>query len=158
MHSHQAVTLVRNNSKYYKIHFRYAFTYHLSVCVKKQWDLFLFPTAHEMVSGINGHMFFEYPALEPPLSTDDAASCLPTLVQGVILAIQSLHAAKYAHLDIRLPNICYKPDGTATPVLIDLDNYRKSSFSANSILRRNSVMYNYQSTRLLPGGRTYRVP
>ena len=65
------------------------------------------------------------------------------------MAIQSLHAAKYAHLDIRLPNICFKPDGTV--VLIDLDNYMDSSLLANSILRSNSVMYNYQGRKLLPG-------
>ena len=148
VHSHQAVILVRNNSKYYKFLFNLAFTYHLSVCVEEQWNLFLFPTAYKKISGISGHKFFEYP--------DDAASCLPTLIEGVILAIESLHAAGYAHLDIRLPNICFRADGTA--VLIDLDNYEDSSLRANFILRNNSVMYNYHSRKPEPKVPLARFP
>lgn len=43
-------------------------------------------------------------------------------IEGVIVAINSLHDAGYAHF-ISLPNICFKEDGTA--VLIDLDWYER---------------------------------
>ena len=69
---------------------------------------------------IEGCSFFVFEAQdEQPLSRADAASCLGDLVQQVVLVLQRLHGLGWAHLDVRLPNICFTRDGNVR--LIDLD-------------------------------------
>ena len=56
---------------------------------------------------------------EPPLTRDDAANCLSDLVQQVAAVLERMHKLEWAHLDVRLPNICFTQDGCVR--LIDLD-------------------------------------
>ena len=56
---------------------------------------------------------------EPPLTRDDAANCLGDLVQQVAAVLERMHELGWAHLDVRLPNICFTQDGCVR--LIDLD-------------------------------------
>ena len=85
-----------------------------------------------------------------PLLPAQAIKCLKSLVVGVKRALQDLHSTRYAHNDIRLPNICF--DSSYEPVLIDLDycypiHKQHLIFKASGI---NSCMYTCQ----LPGGQT----
>ena len=75
------------------------------------------------------------------ISTTEAKDKLRGLVNGIVSAVNHLHDHfKMAHLDIRLPNICF--DGNGEPVLIDLDrcmHIEASAFKANKYGK--SVMY-----------------
>ena len=64
--------------------------------------------------------YFKFPKLLKPLTEEEAKECLMCFAKGVFAAIKQLHEDGYAHLDIRLPNICIDPV-TFEPVLIDLD-------------------------------------
>ena len=56
---------------------------------------------------------------EAPLTRDDAANCLGDLVQQVAAVLERMHKLEWAHLDVRLSNICFTQDGHVR--LIDLD-------------------------------------
>ena len=72
----------------------------------------------------------------PPLSCEQALQCLGCLVESTAVAIERLHEHGYAHLDIRLDNICFHHDGgdVRRAVLIDFD-YAIPALSA-SVHRR----------------------
>lgn len=66
--------------------------------------------------------FYVFPMKEPPLSYEEALQCLGYLVNSTAHAIESLHEYGYAHLDIRLDNICFHVHGgVRRAVLIDFD-------------------------------------
>ena len=70
--------------------------------------------------------FFVFEAQdEQPLSRADAASCIGDLVEQVVVVLQRLHDLGWAHLDVRLPNICFTRDGNVR--LIDLDRVHSVS-------------------------------
>ena len=56
---------------------------------------------------------------EQPLSKALAKLCIRDLVRQVVHALQELHELGFAHLDVRLPNICFTHDGEVR--LIDFD-------------------------------------
>ena len=67
-----------------------------------------------------------------PLSGADARRCLKDYVEGVYSAIQILHnELGYAHLDIRIENICFNKDFNI--VLIDLDRAEQQERHARFI-------------------------
>ena len=80
--------------------------------------------------------FLVFPMKLPPLSYEQAVQCLGCLVESTAVAIERLHEHGYAHLDIRLDNICVHHDGrdVRRAVLIDFD-YAIDSLSA-SVPRR----------------------
>ena len=55
----------------------------------------------------------------PPLTKFEAKECLCELITQTAIALLELHTIGYAHLDVRLPNICFSTDHTVK--LIDLD-------------------------------------
>ena len=58
----------------------------------------------------------------PPLSASEARECLVPLLKSTKEAIDQLHSFDFAHLDIRLPNICFrKNNGEVFAVLIDFE-------------------------------------
>ena len=63
---------------------------------------------------------------EPPLSKQEAIECLFDLISQVADALHELHDLGYAHLDVRLPNICFTRDGMVK--LIDFDRILPSSY------------------------------
>ena len=69
------------------------------------------------------HRYFVYERLHQ-ISPDAAKQCLVELLEGVKSAIDNLHSYNFAHLDVRLPNVCLKVDSSddkATVMLIDLE-------------------------------------
>ena len=69
------------------------------------------------------HMnFFIFPAQLPPLTEDEAKCCLYDILTTTATALQELHSLGFAHLDVRLPNICFAMGNSEFIVkLIDLD-------------------------------------
>lgn len=86
--------------------------------------------------------FMTFKLLEYPMSPSDALQCLYELVKSVSEAIKLLHDASYAHVDIRLANVCFSNDNSYA-VLIDLDRaVKKDTFAADLEARYgSSVMY-----------------
>lgn len=65
-------------------------------------------------------IFFKFHLCLPPLSRGQAKVYIAVLVCQVVNALNELHQAGLAHLDIRLENICFSPE-TQEALLIDLD-------------------------------------
>ena len=63
-------------------------------------------------------LFFKFELCSKPLRPTEVLDCFKEFTTSVIQAIEELHNANVAHLDIRLDNICFK-DNSA--VLIDFD-------------------------------------
>lgn len=72
------------------------------------------------IFGIN---FYVFPLITPPLSFTSAQRCLGPLIESTAEAIESLHKLGFAHLDIRLDNICFRSGA----VLIDFDFAREAT-------------------------------
>ena len=81
-----------------------------------------------IVSLYDFHIFEQ---LLPPLTNLDAKLCMRYLCMEVRQSLQLMHSMELAHLDVRLPNICYrKSTGYYIPVLIDyerVDNAKECS-------------------------------
>ena len=95
---------------------------------------------------VDTHLFSIYKLMLSPISKTIAKKAIkfPQWSYGIVNGIEELHnhRLKIAHLDIRLPNVCYKPDGT--PVLIDFDRScikaeSRTSFHTNCY--SESVLY-----------------
>ena len=81
----------------------------------------IYPTA---VVGMLSLPFFEFPLMTEPLSLEDARKCYRSFACSVHDAISEFHTDGYAHLDIRLPNVCFAYNFETLEwyaVLIDLD-------------------------------------
>ena len=91
---------------------------------------------------IFGLMFWVFPLITPPLSDRSALRCLGPLIQSTAKAIESLHKLGFAHLDIRLDNICFH---SGNPVLIDFDFAKFVGIEVpQSIFHRNEVSCLYK--------------
>ena len=73
-----------------------------------------------------------------PLSKNEAKRCLYELIMQTKEALDQLHEIGFAHLDVRLPNICFDCDGTLK--LIDFDRTRPNG-TLPSIGYSNAFMY-----------------
>ena len=84
---------------------------------------------HEVI-GFKDHRYFVYERLHQ-ISPDAAKQCLVELLEGVKTAIDNLHSYNFAHLDVRLPNVCLKvePNDKATVMLIDLERSQRVTLS-----------------------------
>ena len=87
------------------------------------------PLLHDVI-GFKHHRYFVYERLHQ-ISPDAAKQCLVELLEGVKTAIDNLHSCNFAHLDVRLPNVCLKvePNDKATVMLIDLERSQRVTFS-----------------------------
>ena len=67
--------------------------------------------------------FFVFEAQIPPLSKDAVAKCLLDFMKKTATALEELHSFGFAHLDVRIPNICFALDGDNEYIvkLIDLE-------------------------------------
>ena len=99
---------------------------------KIQLKYSLLPKGIEEIAEVE---FFVYTKLSDSLTVDQVRqkAVFPAFVLGVIAALKELHAAGYAHLDVRLDNICLDDD--RNPVLIDLDRSRP----ANDVIQVQSM-------------------
>ena len=86
--------------------------------------------------------FLQFPAAIPPLSASEARECLVPLLKSTKEAIDQLHSFDFAHLDIRLPNICFrKNEGeNVCAVLIDFERV-KENIRSQRIPRYDSCLY-----------------
>ena len=94
--------------------------------------------------------FLQFPAAIPPLSASEAQQCLVALLRSTKEAIDQLHSFDFAHLDIRLPNICFKYDSSrqeAFAVLIDFERV-KEYLSSEIIPEYNSCLYRPFNSRV----------
>ena len=90
--------------------------------------------------------FLVFDLLNEPLSASEACTCLAELVEGIAAALQQLHGYGYAHLDVRLPNICFRD---SKPVLIDFDRVCGTGTSASLENKYHSQMYKAETGWLI---------
>ncbi len=89
------------------------------------------------VKYIDGEMYFKYKALNVPATKEEARAALRTFVHDLVEAITELHEVGYAHLDIRLENVCFNECKHA--ILIDLDR---------SVEKREHAFPDYGSSQM----------
>ena len=66
--------------------------------------------------------FHIFEQLLPPLTNLNASLCMQYLCKEVRKSLELMHSMECAHLDVRLPNICYRRRGDDyIPVLIDYE-------------------------------------
>lgn len=112
--------------------------YTISMLGKKPKQVLL-PDDHGRIFNIP---FCVFRVLLPPLHSAQALPCLGYLLDSVATAIEELHQLEFAHMDIRLDNICFTHEnGKVVAVLIDLDHCNEvDSFEGASCAE---VMYNF---------------
>lgn len=99
------------------------------------------PFGRIVYTGLTFHVTHKY---LPPLSYEKAKPCLLHLLLGVGDALHKLHSFGYAHLDVRLPNVCFvERNGKKYPVLIDFGHTQSICMSSGVPLEflNRSVMY-----------------
>ena len=88
-----------------------------------------------------GQFVFVYKACLPPLTEVEAKQCLHDFVNKLIRALQAVHEYRIEHCDIRLENICFRPDSKDI-VLIDLDRaVNRTLFEPNGFMHHHFMMY-----------------
>jgi len=142
--SSKSSIIFHGQNKYYKLllHAKHKETYH---------DLKLASTGlrcsqlliHDEVKRFGRLSFLCFRKLpHQPLSRDEAKRCLRNFIIEVYGALDSLHQhLQFAHLDVRLENICYSNGYKA--VLIDFDRaaYAKDKADQLSEVYPKSIMY-----------------
>ena len=84
--------------------------------------------------------WFKYERIEhDPLSVREVRFCMGDFLKKTVAVIDAFHKDNFAHMDIRLENICYDSDGN--PVFIDLDRSMKFTDMRDGVLLEGSVMY-----------------
>ena len=139
-----------NNGKVYKFYLNeksYSDTNSFTLTIKskakqhKQIDRLLLHEEELTVFNLS-IPFLQFPAAILPLSTSEARECLVPLLKSTKEAIDQIHSFDFAHLDIRLPNICFrKNDGEVFAVLIDFERVEKY-LSSEDIPDYDSCLYN----------------
>lgn len=79
-----------------------------------------------------------------PLSPDEAKTIVVPFVKSIVVAIRELQTFGYAHLDIRLENICI--DNSDAAILIDIDRSEPVDKEASSFFVKYSRSAMYQSS------------
>ena len=89
-------------------------------------------------------LFYVFPTVLRPLTYREAGHCLLPLVEDVKKALEELHDLGFAHIDVRLNNICLKETSSGMmAVLIDFDFVMDSDQPLEKPhLVRKSTMYN----------------
>ena len=114
-------------------------------------DLFSMAKSDQLVTAIGYFRvgiasFYVFPTVSRPLTYREAKACLLPLLEGTKQALEELHRLGFAHLDVRLDNICLKLKNSGMMVvLIDFDFVRDidTTLEQNSMsyLAKESVMY-----------------
>lgn len=87
--------------------------------------------------------FYSFPLLHPPLSLELLRKCFTTFAISTLHAVELLHKKGYAHLDIRIPNICFKQlEHGWQVVLIDMDGAVGLDWGNSPAVSLKSLMYN----------------
>lgn len=104
----------------------------------------------EAVTRIKSLRFFDFPAVEPPLSREQICLCFSDFVVQSAIALRILHTtARIAHQDIRTFNIGYVrgPNREARVVFIDLD---RSTFELTEPVATSKTIPQYQKPAKWP--------
>ena len=88
----------------------------------------LLPVAEKKFRNVN---FFKFESLLGPLNRREAKDSLKVLLLGIKQALVELHEKDIAHLDLRLPNICFTPHYLVK--LIDLDRCEPASDTTDGV-------------------------
>ena len=71
---------------------------------------------------ISNTTYFVFPAQLSPLTKEEVSKCLYDFMTMTATALEELHSFGFAHLDVRIPNVCFARNGDNYIVkLIDLD-------------------------------------
>ena len=131
-----------NKHYYFKYAPRYEHTlFRLLVAQKEKSSLIVYPEKQQLVVGDKQVCFFLYERQEHQLTDFESSELihyLCSIAAGIKHALDEFHRCGYAHLDVRLPNVCYH-QGNVT--LIDLD--RAVPCSERSVKYGNSFMYTF---------------
>ena len=88
--------------------------------------------------------FFKYDAVKyDPLTDEEAHRCLKGLMSNLHVAIEAYHSDSWAHVDIRLENVCF--NSNFEPVLIDLDRSINTGFTFACEAYTDSCMYAFMT-------------
>ena len=90
--------------------------------------------------------FLEYSLVKPPLAPSAARKCLVPLLRSTKEALDQLHIFDCAHMDIRLPNICFKLVGSeeeekVVAVLIDFGHTEQDATKKRNFVKYESCLY-----------------
>lgn len=100
-------------------------------------------TFHCDVKPLGRVLFYKFPAHLPPLHKHEVEKCLLDFMTRTATALEELHGIGFAHLDVRVPNICFAKEGSKYIVkLIDLDRCRGDT--ADNLYGYTGEMYRRQ--------------
>ena len=86
--------------------------------------------------------FLEYSLVKPPLTPSAARKCLVPLLRSTKEALDQLHRFDCAHMDIRLPNICFKlEEEKVFAVLIDFGHAEQVATKKRNFAKYESCLY-----------------
>ena len=85
-------------------------------------------------------IFYKFKLYSPPITKSVAKDCLRQFVKEVVVAVRAFHEFGFAHLDIRLENICFDRHNKRA-VLIDLDRSQEVAERAQVSQYGVSTMY-----------------
>lgn len=129
--------IVKSNTAFWKFNRQASRTYrelageakHLARQKQKLFQFTLLPVSIEK----HGDCAFDkLEPLQPPLSRENAKQCLLSLLDGLQRALEELHKNDIAHLDVRLPNICFRQEACVTVILIDADRCQLAARGSTS--------------------------
>ena len=97
--------------------------------------------------------FLEYSLVKPPLAPSAARKCLVPLLRSTKEALDQLHIFDCAHMDIRLPNICFKLVGSeeeekVVAVLIDFGHAEEDATKKRNFAKYESCLYRPMASTL----------
>ena len=92
--------------------------------------------------GASGPLIFVFECL-PQLSRYEAKGRIRVVLEAIKLAVDDLHSHNVAHLDIRLPNICFKSTSGGNDLVAILIDLERAKNKIKSILSESysSCMY-----------------
>ena len=125
--------ILKSNTAFWKFN-RNATRKYLTLALKKMFMFTLLPSSLEEHGNQD---FYKFESLQPPLSREHAKQCLLSLLDGLHHALEELHKNNIAHLDVRLPNICFRH---VTVILIDADQCEIAQRACTS-----GVVYHHMS-------------
>ena len=85
--------------------------------------------------------FFMFPLLRQPLKITEIRKCFSSFAISTVNALEVLHNTGYAHIDVRILNICFhciQDEWRAVLINLDGTREREDPFSTDC----NSQMYN----------------
>ena len=113
-------------------------------------------TLHCQIDVIGDVAFFAFPAQFPPLTEDEVKKCLCDFMLMTATALEELHNFGFAHLDVRIPNICFAQNGNEYILkLIDLDRSIKDKVVDVSGYNREMYKTGWSASQMIGSSLVY---